>query len=104
MAELLDDGAVGKALIDLDGWIGDREVIVRTVELPSFPAGIVAVVEVAKVAEELDHHPDIDIRWRTVTFRLTTHSAGGVTHRDIDLAQRIDVIISRVLSQEADAD
>ncbi len=73
----------------------------RTVELPSFPAAIVAVVDVAKIAEELDHHPDIDIRWRTVTFRLTTHSAGGVTESDIALATRIDAIVAGVLDQES---
>ena len=47
------------------------------------------------MAEELDHHPDIDIRWRTLTFRLSTHSAGGVTHRDVELARRIDDIVAR---------
>ncbi|MFI5842814.1 4a-hydroxytetrahydrobiopterin dehydratase [Catenuloplanes sp. NPDC051500] len=101
MAQLLGDAAVGKALAQLTGWIGDQEVIVRTVELPSFPAAIVAVVDVAKHAEELDHHPDIDIRWRTVTFRLTTHSAGGVTERDIQLATQIDEIVARVLAQDS---
>ena len=100
MAQLLDDAAVGKALAQLTGWIGDREVIVRTVELPSFPAAIVAVVDVAKIAEELDHHPDIDIRWRTVTFRLTTHSDGGVTEKDVALAARIDEVVARGLEQE----
>ncbi|MDP9797537.1 4a-hydroxytetrahydrobiopterin dehydratase [Catenuloplanes nepalensis] len=99
MAQLLDDAAVGKALAQLTGWIGDQEVIVRTVEFPSFPAAIVAVVDIAKIAEELEHHPDIDIRWRTVTFRLTTHSDGGVTERDITLATRIDEIVASVLSQ-----
>jgi 4a-hydroxytetrahydrobiopterin dehydratase len=101
MAQLLGDAAVGKALAQLTGWIGDQEVIVRTVELPGFPAAIVAVVDVAKIAEELDHHPDIDIRWRTVTFRLTTHSAGGVTERDVQLATHIDEIVARVLAQES---
>jgi 4a-hydroxytetrahydrobiopterin dehydratase len=51
------------------------------------------VDRVAKVAEEMDHHPDIDIRWRTLTFRCSTHSAGGVTTRDIALANRIDRIL-----------
>lgn len=73
----------------------------RTVELPSFPAAIVAVVDVAKFAEEIDHHPDIDIRWRSVTFRLTTHSAGGVTESDVTLATRIDEIVTRILDQES---
>lgn len=92
MAELLDAGAVDTALGDLDGWTGDPSGIGRTVQLPSFPAAIALVVEVAKVAEEMDHHPDIDIRWRTVTFRCATHSAGGVTGRDITLARRIDAL------------
>jgi len=94
MAELLDDVAVAAALRDLDGWTGDATGIARTVEMASFPAVIAAVVEIAKVAEEMDHHPDIDIRWRTLTLRCATHSAGGVTDRDITLAERIDQIIA----------
>jgi 4a-hydroxytetrahydrobiopterin dehydratase len=52
------------------------------------------VDRVAEVAEQLDHHPDIDIRWRTLTFACSTHSAGGVTDRDITLARRIDEIVA----------
>ena len=47
------------------------------------------VTDVAEVAEEMDHHPDIDIRWRTVSFFLVTHSAGGVSQLDIEFAHRI---------------
>ena len=57
--------------------------------------GIRIVDEVAVVAEELDHHPDVDIRWRDVTFALSTHSKGGVTDRDVELARRIDEIAER---------
>jgi 4a-hydroxytetrahydrobiopterin dehydratase len=52
--------------------------------------GIRLVQQVAEVAEELDHHPDIDIRWTTVTFTLSTHSAGGLTMKDLRLAADID--------------
>ena len=45
---------------------------------------------VAEIAEEMNHHPDMDIRWRTVTFSLATHSVGGVTQLDVELAHRID--------------
>ena len=62
-------------------------------KLPSFPVAITVVDRVAEVAEELDHHPDIDIRWRTLTFALATHSAGGVTEKDFGLAARIDEIV-----------
>ena len=47
---------------------------------------------VGALAEEMDHHPDIDIRWNTVTLRLTTHSAGGLTQLDLELARRIDAL------------
>jgi 4a-hydroxytetrahydrobiopterin dehydratase len=57
--------------------------------------GIRIVDDVAVVAEELDHHPDVDIRWRKVTFSLSTHSQGGVTGRDVELASRIDEIAGR---------
>jgi 4a-hydroxytetrahydrobiopterin dehydratase len=94
MAELLDADSLRDAVAVLDGWEGGPEAIVRTVGLRSFPVAIQVVDRVAAVAEEMDHHPDIDIRWRTLTFRCVTHSAGGVTTRDIALANRIDRILA----------
>lgn len=94
MSELLDPAAVQEAVAVLDGWSGGTDAIMRTVGLPSFPAAIAVVDQVAAIAEEMNHHPDIDIRWRTVTFRCATHSAGGVTTRDITLANRIDRIVA----------
>lgn len=81
------------AVAALDGWEGDQERITRTVEATSFPAAIALVAAVAKIAEEMDHHPDIDIRWRRVTFVLATHDVGGVTSLDIDQARRIDALV-----------
>ncbi|GIJ70252.1 4a-hydroxytetrahydrobiopterin dehydratase [Virgisporangium ochraceum] len=66
------------------------DAITRTVETESFPAAIALVNAVAEAAEAADHHPDIDIRWRTVTFSLSTHSAGGVTSKDIAMAAKIN--------------
>ena len=90
MADLLSTEELTNALAGLDGWSGDPNAISRSVTAPSFPAAIRLVVEVAEAAEDADHHPDIDIRWRTVTFTLSTHSAGGVTAKDTALARRID--------------
>jgi 4a-hydroxytetrahydrobiopterin dehydratase len=70
-------------------------VLRRTVAAPDFMTGIRIVDDVAVVAEALDHHPDVDIRWRNVTFSLSTHSQGGVTDRDVELARRIDTIVER---------
>lgn len=94
MPALLSAQDVRDALAGLTGWSGDTAGISRTVEAPSFPAAITLVDRVAEVAEARDHHPDIDIRWRTVAFALSTHSEGGVTALDIDLATRIDAFIA----------
>jgi 4a-hydroxytetrahydrobiopterin dehydratase len=95
MPRLLDDDEITAALGGLPGWEREDNALVRTAELPSFPAAIAVVDRVAATAEERDHHPDIDIRWRTLTFRCSTHSAGGVTELDVALAATI--------SQEIDA-
>ncbi|RIQ21234.1 4a-hydroxytetrahydrobiopterin dehydratase [Jiangella rhizosphaerae] len=92
---LLDDDGVRAALEGLPGWSGDTSAITRGVEAPDFPTGIRIVDDVAEAAEAADHHPDIDIRWRTLTFTLATHSEGGVTQKDVDLAGRIDEIAAR---------
>ncbi len=87
---LLTDDDREQARSRFSQWtIGDTEMR-RSYDASSFLAGIDIVRRVAEAAEERDHHPDIDIRWRTVTFTLSTHSAGGLTGKDTDLAQVID--------------
>ena len=70
------------------GWSEDGDALVREFEFESFPAAVAFVQRLAELAEREDHHPDIDIRYRRVTVRWSTHSAGGVTDRDRDLAGR----------------
>ena len=94
MTKLWDDEQVADALQGLTDGQRDGDAIVRPAKLPSFPAAIEAVRAVAEIAEERNHHPDIDIRWRTVTFRCSTHSAGGITGQDIDLAGEIDRVLA----------
>jgi 4a-hydroxytetrahydrobiopterin dehydratase len=91
---LLDQQEIDTALAgDLTEWSQDGSAIVRRVQAPSFLEGIDVVRRVAEVAEEADHHPDIDIRWRTLTFRLSTHSEGGITAKDLQLAAQIDGLV-----------
>ncbi len=94
VATILDPAAIAAALTELPGWEADGDAIVRTAQLPSFPAAIAVVDRVAALAEQRDHHPDIDIRWRTLTFRCSTHSAGGVTELDTALAAAISAEIT----------
>ncbi|MEJ3653777.1 4a-hydroxytetrahydrobiopterin dehydratase [Actinomycetes bacterium KLBMP 9759] len=89
MRDLLDDAAITTALDDLPGWQREGNSLVRTTELPNFSAAITVVERVAEIAEACDHHPDIDIRWRTLTFTLSTHSEGGITELDVLLAGAI---------------
>lgn len=94
MTKLWDDEQVADALEGLTDWQRDGDAIVRTAKLPSFPAAIEAVRAVAEIAEARNHHPDIDIRWRTVTFRCSTHSEGGITGKDVELAKEIDRVLA----------
>jgi 4a-hydroxytetrahydrobiopterin dehydratase len=98
--EVLTDVELAAGLADLDGWSGDTDAITRLVEAPSFLAGIDLVAQVATEAEEVDHHPDIDIRWRRVTFTLSTHDAGGVTRLDLELARKIDGLAAALPSAD----
>ena len=91
---MLTDEQVDAALPDLNGWERAGGALRRSIKFPSFMAGIDAVRRVAEQAERKDQHPDIDIRWRTVTFALVTHSAGGITKNDIDMAHDIDGIVA----------
>ena len=91
---VLTDEQVDATLPDLDGWERADGALRRAVKFASFLAGIDAVRRVAEHAEAKDHHPDIDIRWRTVSFALVTHSAGGITEKDIAMARDIDGIIA----------
>jgi 4a-hydroxytetrahydrobiopterin dehydratase len=89
----LSDDEVSAALSGLPLWSGDGDGLRRTVELPSFRDAVAAIGAIADVAEEMDHHPDIDLRWRTLHLALVSHSAGGVTELDLELARRIDALL-----------
>jgi 4a-hydroxytetrahydrobiopterin dehydratase len=87
----LTDPEIAAALDRLDGWERDGAAIRRTVTCADFRAAISLIERVADAAEDADHHPDIELRrYRRVTFVLTTHVAGAITARDVDLAAEID--------------
>jgi 4a-hydroxytetrahydrobiopterin dehydratase len=92
---VLPDEEIDRALAeDLPGWRREGDSITRTVKASSFPDGIALVQRVAEHAEAMDHHPDIDIRYTSVTFTLSTHSEGGLTSKDLELAGRIDSLLT----------
>ncbi|AUG80344.1 pterin-4-alpha-carbinolamine dehydratase [Kitasatospora sp. MMS16-BH015] len=93
---LLTEDELTAGLAGLPDWTRDGGTISRTAETASFPTAIRVVDAVAVEAERIDHHPDIDIRWRTLTFALSTHSAGGLTRLDLALAAFVDEALRTV--------
>jgi 4a-hydroxytetrahydrobiopterin dehydratase len=87
---LLDDAAIEEGLQALPGWERRGNEIGKTFVHADFAAAMAFVNRVADAAEQANHHPDIDIRWNKVSLALSTHSQGGLTAKDLDLARRIE--------------
>lgn len=91
MADVLNPDALHHELHRLDGWGGTTtDGLTKTFGFRDFNGSVAFVVRVAAVADELDHHPDVAISWDRVTLTLVSHSAGGVTQSDVELARRIE--------------
>ena len=90
MRTKLTDGEVQAALKTLPGWGVESGAIVKTYKFAKFAEGIAFVQRVAKAADAMDHHPDIDIRYTKIRVALATHDAGGITGMDTRLAAQIE--------------
>jgi 4a-hydroxytetrahydrobiopterin dehydratase len=90
--KLLSDEEISAALAGLPGWARSGDAITATVELADFREAILYTGAVAYQAEAAGHHPDILIQWNRVTLTLSTHSAGGLTGADMDLAGKISAL------------
>jgi 4a-hydroxytetrahydrobiopterin dehydratase len=93
MANALSDEEIARGLESL-AWTRDGDAIVKTFKGKDFAAALAYVNRVGELAEARNHHPDIAISWNTVTLTLTTHSAGGLTAADLDMAAAIDALDS----------
>jgi 4a-hydroxytetrahydrobiopterin dehydratase len=89
---LLSDEEIEARLGDVEGWSRDGDAIVREFERGDFVGSVRFVDAIVGPAEELGHHPDVEISWATVTVRISTHSEGGLTAADFELAARIDAL------------
>ena len=96
MPRLLTDAEIASQLKRLDGWKKEGKFITKTFEFGHFMDAVAFVNEVAEVAERKEHHPDIRVRYTTVKLSIQTHSEGGVTNWDVDLAKAIDVLDAAV--------
>lgn len=96
MVEQLNDAERADALDELDEWDYDeaRDAITRTFTFADFSAAFGFMARVALLAEKADHHPEWSNVWNRVDIALTTHDAGGLSHRDIDLARAIEALLA----------
>jgi 4a-hydroxytetrahydrobiopterin dehydratase len=90
MPQRLSDLEIQRALGSLPGWARRGDVLTKSYTFPAFADGIAFVGRIAKAADEMNHHPDIDIRYTKVVCTLSTHDAGGITQNDLDLAGKIE--------------
>jgi len=93
MAQLLDDSAIDDALVSLPGWQRVDNTLVKDVAIDGDAADNLESA-VARAADELNHHPVVDKSGDAVRFTVWTHSAGGVTSKDIALAARINEVVA----------
>jgi 4a-hydroxytetrahydrobiopterin dehydratase len=89
---LLSDEEVERRLGDLSGWERKGDAIEKEFKGEDFKSSVDFVNRLTPVAEEMNHHPDLEISWSTVTVTITTHSEGGLTENDFELASRIDAL------------
>lgn len=94
MAKKLNSESIRSWLRTRKGWKRQSNKLLKDFEFPSFRDSIVFVNRVATLADKEDHHPDIDVRFSTVTLTLSTHDAGGITEKDLTLAEQIDFATS----------
>jgi 4a-hydroxytetrahydrobiopterin dehydratase len=92
MAELLNEEEIGRRLSGLVDWSRDGDAITKTFERGDFVGSVEFAKSLVGPAEELNHHPDLEISWDKVTVSITNHAAGGLTAADFELASRIDAI------------
>jgi 4a-hydroxytetrahydrobiopterin dehydratase len=93
MPDRLSEEEVENALIELPEWELQGRDIMRVYEFKNFGESIEFVNSVAALAEAANHHPDIDIRWNKVRVKLSTHSKGGLTKLDFELAEKLDAAL-----------
>lgn len=94
MSGVLGPDAADAALAERElAWVREGEFLVKVVSRAGFAGALAFVNAVGELAEAAGHHPDIEIRWDTVTLCLSTHSAGGLTAKDLDLAAAIDRLV-----------
>jgi 4a-hydroxytetrahydrobiopterin dehydratase len=86
----LNDEQIEERLAALEGWERDGEAIRKEFDNRDFEGSVAFVNRLTPDAEQMNHHPDLEISWKTVTVTISTHSEGGLTENDFELAGKVD--------------
>jgi 4a-hydroxytetrahydrobiopterin dehydratase len=89
---LLERDEIDRRIRELEGWDLEGNAIVKQFKRGDFSGSVELVKRIEPVANEMNHHPDLSISWETVTVMVTTHSEGGLTASDFELAERVDAL------------
>ena len=89
---LLSDSEIEEKLGDAGGWSRDGDAITKTFENEDFVGSVKFVDSLVEPAEDMGHHPDLELSWDKVTVKITNHAEGGLTANDFELAKRIDAL------------
>ncbi len=100
MSDRLDVAQIANALSQLPGWTHEDDAIGRAFTVTSFPDAVALVTRLAFDAEAADHHPDLRLEYRRLTVRFWTHTAGGVTQKDVDGALRAERIVAPFIAPD----
>lgn len=90
----LSDEEIASRLGELEGWERERDAIAKTFNRGNFVGSVEFVKALVEPAEEMNHHPDLEISWSKVKVSITTHAEGGLTANDFELARRVDACAS----------
>ena len=88
--DLLDNAALASALLALNGWQKEGNAIVKVYDCKTFPSAAALLMRALLLAERMDHHPDVDLRYSKLRILLSSHDVGGISQRDVKFAQKLD--------------
>lgn len=92
----LNDEEINERLRNLKGWVREENYLVRRLQFEDFVSAVNFINKITPIAEELEHHPDLELRdYNKLIIRLTTHDEGGITELDFELAKRIEEIFGK---------
>jgi 4a-hydroxytetrahydrobiopterin dehydratase len=89
---LFSDSEIDQKLANIDGWSREGEAITKTFENGDFVGSVKFVDSLVGPAEDMGHHPDLELSWDKVTVKITNHAEGGLTENDFELAAKIDAL------------